>query len=130
MKTHIPEISKPEHEILRVLWQENELSVRETHELLQPETRWAYTTTKTVMDRMVNKGLLHRTRSHGVYIYSALVSRPAGLARLVNYFARRVLQTDYHAVVNMFAGNKTLSSSEIEELEKLLSELEQQQKDL
>lgn len=121
--TDIPEISKPEHEILRILWQFGRLSVRETHDALQADTQWAYTTTKTVMDRMAQKGLLDRQKFHGVFVYQPLVSRPAGLARLVDYFARRVLQTDTRSVVNMFAGSNSLTDSEITELNQLIDEL-------
>ncbi|MCP4399182.1 MAG: BlaI/MecI/CopY family transcriptional regulator [bacterium] len=39
------------------------------------------TGTKTMMDRMVNKGLLRRDRFHEMYIYKPLITRPAGLAK-------------------------------------------------
>ncbi|MBD3384022.1 hypothetical protein GF407_03760, partial [candidate division KSB1 bacterium] len=83
-------------------------------------TGWAYSTTKTMMDRMVKKGLLIRRRFHGIYLYRPLVSRPAGLVRMVQFFADRVLEMDYSTVVSMFARNKTLSPSEVDELLRLL----------
>src|SRR5690606_32527232 len=104
----------------RVLWKYKKFSVRETHDALSAENEWAYTTTKTVMDRMVKKDLLKRENFHGVFIYSPLISRPAGLARFVQYFADRVLETDYDSVVAMFANNKTISKSEIAELKEIL----------
>lgn len=116
----LPELSKPEYDVLRVLWKYKKFSVRETHDALSAENEWAYTTTKTVMDRMVKKDLLKRENFHGVFIYSPLISRPAGLARFVQYFADRVLETDYDSVVAMFANNKTISKSEIAELKEIL----------
>jgi predicted transcriptional regulator len=118
----LPELSKAEYDILRVLWKSGEQTVREAHDQLQETQGWAYTTTKTMMDRMVNKGLLQRDRFHGIYIYKPLITRPAGLARLVQFFADRVLEMDAGAVVAMFARSKAITPDEIEELEHLLQE--------
>lgn len=124
----LPELLKPEYDVLRVLWKHKVLSVREAHDELARDTDWAYTTTKTVMDRMVGKGLLERSKVHGVFVYKPLISRPIGLARLVQYFADRVLETDYESVVSMFTANKTLSRDELQELRKLLQQQNSRQK--
>ncbi|MCB0281620.1 MAG: BlaI/MecI/CopY family transcriptional regulator [Calditrichae bacterium] len=117
---NIPEISRTEFEILRVLWRISEASVREVHDNLSSGISWAYSTTKTTMDRMVKKGLLDRSDFHGVFVYSALVTRPQGLFRWVKFIADRVLETDYIEVVALFAKNKKLNSEEIDELTNLL----------
>ena len=69
---------------------------------------------------MVKKELLVREEFHGVFLYHPLVSRPAGLAKMVQFFADRVLETDASTVVSMFAGG-TLSDEEIQELQDLLA---------
>lgn len=74
------------------------------------------------MDRMIKKRLLEREKYHGIFLYKALISRPAGLARMVRFFADRVLETDIGSVVSIFAKSNTLSAEEIEELERLLEE--------
>jgi predicted transcriptional regulator len=118
----LPDLSKAEYDILRILWKNGRNTVREVHDAITATTGWAYTTTKAMMDRMVKKELLKREDFHGIFLYSALVSRPAGLAKLVKFFAERVLETDAGAVVSMFAGSKAISPEEIEELERLLQE--------
>ncbi|WOX05106.1 BlaI/MecI/CopY family transcriptional regulator [Microbulbifer pacificus] len=114
----LPDLSKAEYEVLHVLWKAKAASVRELHDQLS--NGWAYTTTKTVMDRMVKKELLSRESIHGVFVYRPLISRPAGLARLVSFFANRVLEQDTDSVVAMFAKNQSLSKKELEELSKLV----------
>ena len=118
---NIPELSKAEYEILRILWKHGRQTVREVHNRLASTSGWAYTTTKTMMDRMVAKTLLKREKFHGIFLYHPLISRPAGLARLVQFFADRVLETDRSTVVSMFAASKVLSDEEIEELQHLLN---------
>jgi len=118
----IPELSKAEYDILRILWKDGRLTVREVHDQVYDIHKWAYTTTKTMMDRMTKKGLLEREKYHGIYLYKPLISRPAGLVRMVRFFADRVLETDIGSVVSIFAKSNTLSAEEIEELEQLLEE--------
>ena len=118
----LPELSKAEYDILRILWKHGKKTVREVHDFLHSTSGWAYTTTKTMMDRMVKKGLLSRKDFHGIYLYEPLVSRPAGLAKFVKFFADRVLETDAANVVAMFANSKAITPEEIEELERLLEE--------
>ncbi len=126
-KSTLPELSKAEYNILRVLWKKGEeQTVREVHDQLQSISHWAYTTTKTMMDRMIGKGLLRRDSFHGVYVYRPLISRPVGLARIVRFFADRVLEMDVNSVVAMFTQSEAIPSEEIRELENLLREDEKE----
>ena len=118
----VPELSKAEYDILRIIWKNGRQSVREVHDQLQPTSGWAYTTTKTMMDRMVSKGLLKRESFHGVFLYQPLITRPAGLVRLVEFFSDRVLEMDASAVVSLFKKSEAITPDEIEELEKLLNQ--------
>lgn len=118
----LPDLSKSEYEVLRILWREGDLSFRGVHDRLS--NGWAYTTTKTVMDRMVKKGLLTREKVGGVFSYTALVTRPEGLAKMVRFFAERVLEVESAAVVALFADNQGMSSCEVNELEELVGTLE------
>lgn len=114
----IPELTKSEFAVLKVLWKQQPRSVREVHDELV--TGWAYTTTKTVMDRMVGKGLLVRDTLHGVIIYRAQIGRVEGLVQWVRFLAESVLETDQEEVVNMFVKRKLFSKDEMSELRRLL----------
>ena len=48
---------------------------------------------------------------------------------MVQFFADRVLETDYGTVINLFARSNTLSEMEIEELSRLLYEDDQSTED-
>lgn len=119
-KRELPELSKAEYDILRVLWKQGRQTVREVHDELKNTSGWAYTTTKTMMDRMATKQLLKRESFHGIYLYKPQISRPMGLARIVEFFADRVLEIDAGSVVSLFARSKAITPEEIRELENLL----------
>ena len=97
------------------------LSVREVHDQVIANHDWAYSTTKTMMDRMVRKELLAREKFHGVFLYRPLISRPTGFTRIVQFFADHVLELDYGEVVALFSSSKAPMSEEIRESETLLA---------
>jgi len=120
---NIPELSRSEFAIMRILWKKAPLSVREVHDTLKISSKWAYTTTKTMMDRMVKKGLLSRDSFHGLFLYKPMISRPQGFARWIEFFADRVMELDYSSILALFGKSRALSQDEVEELTRLLQEL-------
>jgi BlaI family transcriptional regulator, penicillinase repressor len=121
-KEELPELAGSELDVMKVLWESGELSAREIHERVRERLDWAPSTTRTVLDRMVKKGLLEKRDSHGLNLYAARVSKAGGLARLVKDFAARVLELDHAAIVPLFARSKVLTREELEELSRLLEE--------
>jgi predicted transcriptional regulator len=118
----LPDLTKAEFDILRIIWKNGKQTVREVHDQIIASHDWAYSTTKTMMDRMTRKQLLLREKFHGVFLYHPLISRPKGFTRLVKFFADRVLELDYGEVVALFSRSKALDPDEIRELEKLLED--------
>jgi predicted transcriptional regulator len=116
----LPELSKSEFDILRVLWSSGSLTVREVHDLLKSKTGWAYSTTKTMMDRMAKKGLLKREEFHRIFIYTPLISKVQGLVKWLRFISDSVFETDPVRLVAFFRDNETLSEKEIEDLKHLL----------
>ena len=121
-KLSLPDLTNAEFNILRIIWKSGKLSVREVHDQVTATRDWAYSTTKTMMDRMVRKHLLEREKFHGVFLYRPLISRPTGFTRIVQFFADHVLELDYGEVVALFSRSKALKPEEIRELEKLLAD--------
>lgn len=114
------ELSKAEFAVLKALWKEQPLSVREVHDRLT--TGWAYTTTKTVMDRMTAKGLLERGNAHGVNVYRPLISRAEGMVQWIRFFADNVLDASYDEVLTLVDRQQQYSQQEMEELSALLEQ--------
>lgn len=61
--------------IMEIAWQANELTVRDVLELLASSRHLAYTTVMTVMNRLVDKGLLTRTLSERTGVYRVVQTR-------------------------------------------------------
>lgn len=121
------DVSKAELSVLTILWKKQPLSVREVHDRLG--NQWAYTTTKTVMDRMAKKSLLRRDTAHGVNIYTPLIGRAEAMVQWVKFLADQVLGMGYDEVLNLFNRRQQLSQDELDELANLLKRPDDTNKD-
>lgn len=111
---------------MNVLWDSSPRSAREIHEDLADRLGWAYTTTRTVVDRLVDKGAVDKERLHGIYVYRPAVSKPQGIARLVADFSHRVARLPATDVVSFFADSEALTQAEVRELRRLVNELDEE----
>ncbi|MEM8930756.1 MAG: BlaI/MecI/CopY family transcriptional regulator [Acidobacteriota bacterium] len=116
------ELSRAELGLLKSFWRAGRLSAREVHDSFGVEMGWAYTTTRTMLDRMVKKGLLEREAFHGLFLYAAAVGKVSTVARLVREFTERVLELDRVPVATLFADSEMLDADELAELERLLAD--------
>lgn len=112
--------TKPELAVLKLLWNTRWLSAREIADVVGAEFSWSYSTVRTVLERMCDKGLLKKKSEDGVNFYAAGVGKIALLAGMIRDFADRVLELDAAPSAAMFADSKLLSKDEIDELERAL----------
>ena len=66
-----------ENEIMEVVWEKGDVTVRDVHETLQQKRSIAYTTVMTTLGRLSDKGFLRRIEDQPAHHYSAIVSRDA-----------------------------------------------------
>ena len=112
--------TKPELAILKRLWRAKEMNAREIHRAIESEFGWSYSTVRTVLERMADKGLISKTAEGGVNIYAAEVSKVALIGRMVSDFSKRVLELDTAPAAAFFSDSKLLSEEELQELEEVL----------
>ena len=112
--------TKPELAILKLLWRSKELSARAIHGEIEADFGWSYSTVRTVLERMADKGLISKTPVDGVNIYEPQVGKVAMLSRMIADFSKRVLELDTAPAAAFFSESKLLSDDELEELESVL----------
>ncbi len=119
--------SAAELAILQVLWQNGPSTVKAVNEVLNQDKPTGYTTTLKFMQIMHEKGLVTRTsegakgRSH---IYKAAVAESQISADLLDSFIQRVFQGSAAKLVMKALGKGKTSEEEIQEIRKLLDEIE------
>jgi BlaI family penicillinase repressor len=73
--TKAPEILETEWDILDALWGAERATAREVADALQDKRGWAYSTVKTLLDRMVEKGLVGARQVGSVWEYTPALPR-------------------------------------------------------
>lgn len=114
------EPSDLELEVLKAFWRGGAMSAREAQGLIEPELGWSASTTRTVLERMVAKGLLVRRAVHGLAVYEARTGKVDVIGGVLNRL-RGLLEIDGRLPASAFAGSQILSETEIAELETLLN---------
>jgi predicted transcriptional regulator len=67
------EISSSEWEVMRVVWATKQTSSREIVQVLEEKMNWKPPTTKTLIGRLVKKGILDTNQQGNKYIYTPLI---------------------------------------------------------
>lgn len=121
------EPSDLELEVLKAFWRGGAMSAREAQALIEPALGWSASTTRTVLERMVAKGLLVRRSVHGLAVYEAQKAKVDVIGGVLTRL-RGLLEIDGRLPASAFAGSQILSEDEIEALEALLNKAEPEEK--
>ena len=122
-----PKLARLELQILEVLWALGKASIREIQERF-PEPQPAYTTIQTTVYRLESKGAVRRVRKiSNAHIFEPLVARDVARHRLLDdilsLFGGRA-----QPMMAQLAEAGKLTRDDVRELEKTISQIEQQQK--
>jgi BlaI family transcriptional regulator, penicillinase repressor len=118
--------TESELEILQVLWDRGQASVRDVHEELLKTKEAGYTTTLKLMQIMHEKGLVKRDDSIKTHIYQAAVSKEKTQKHLLGKMIDTLFGGSPTQLVMQALGNHKASDVELEEIQKLLDNLKKQ----
>lgn len=118
-KTNL-ELFDGEWAILRVVWRLEPCAAPTVQEELEHEKGWAYTTVKTLMDRMVKKGLLKTQKIRNLYLYSAAVTQSQARRSEIMRTVRRAFDGTLTPMMQFLIENDELSEQEYQQLEQLI----------
>ena len=77
------EFSDAEWRIMREVWHWPSVTSRQVHSALHAETGWAYSTVKTMLTRLVEKGALRMSRDGNRSVFEPLVTRSQARAEAI-----------------------------------------------
>ena len=129
LTTQLPEPTEAELEVLRVLWQQGDCTVRQVHEILSRDNPVAYTTVLTTLQIMHQKGLVKRDASERAHVYAASLSQRRAQKRFLSKLLDRVFEgSSAELVIQALGSGKPASNKELAMIRARLKELEEQQK--
>ena len=113
-----------ELEILQIVWQLGEASVKDVQKEIQKNRKVAYTSVMTMMQLLTKKGYLTHHKVSRSYIYKALIDpekvRSGLLQRTLDYvFSGSVTHLVQHMVKQ-----KQLNADQLDDIKKLIADIE------
>ena len=114
------ELFESEWAILRVVWRLEPCAAPTVQEELRNKKGWAYTTVKTMMDRMVKKGLLETQRIRNLYLYSSAVTESQARRGEIMRTVTRAFDGTLTPMMQFLIENDELSEQEYRQLEDLI----------
>lgn len=115
--------TESELEILQVLWDKGEATVREVHEELAKVKDIGYTTALKLLQIMFEKGLVSRDDSAKTHIYKPAVTREKTQKQLVGKMIHTLFSGSPGQLVMQALGNHNASKEELDEIQRLLDSL-------
>ena len=121
----VEKISNAERVVMEVLWEKSPLSAQEVVEAVALQKDMHEKTVKTLLNHLLKKKILGFDKEKRKYLYYPLINRKAYVQFenkkfLENWFGDKVS----HQLLVSFAAKELLSKQEIEELKKLLDEMD------
>ena len=126
MARHRETIGREEMTVLRYVAENHPVSVRDVADHVAATSGKARTTVLTVMERLREKGYLVRRRKGGIYRYRPKRSQREVLRSLIAEFIREALGGSVSPFVAYLAEDANLSDEQVQELARLVTDLEAQ----
>jgi len=124
MKNETPKLTDAELEIMHVVWELDDATVREVHERLNQRRALAYTTVMTMMNILEEKGHLTRNKQGRAYRYEPVRPKSQVISGMVDDFVGKVFEGSARPLVLGLVEERKLSEKDLEEIARLIKEVE------
>jgi BlaI family penicillinase repressor len=114
-------LTEPEWLIMNVLWDRHPAKARGVFERLPSTVNWAYTTVKTMLDRLVEKKLVRKSKRGNIGYYEPLLSRRQARRTALSKLLDQAFDGAFGPLMHFLVEDENLSAKQRKELIKILS---------
>jgi len=122
-------IHETEWDLLEALWATERATAREVAERLSKKRGWTVSTTKTLLDRMVGKGLVAARQVGNVWEYTPAVKRVEARRSAWAEFVGKAFGGSAAPALHFLAEEARLSKKDLAELRALLDRSDKKEND-
>ena len=117
-----PRISAAEWEVMKVVWKRNSCSAQQVVDDLPASSTWSPATVKTLLNRLLRKGVLEFKKNGKSYLYSPVWTEEQCRELEAESFLDRVFDGALSPMLAHFVRSHRLRKEDLQELERLLKE--------
>jgi BlaI family transcriptional regulator, penicillinase repressor len=114
------ELTEAEWTIIKAIWDHEPCTAPDIQQQLKKETAWTYSTVRTLMDRMVIKGLLKAKKERNLTLYSSTVTRAQAQRGELLYALKNAFNGALTPMVQCLIETSDLNADELAQLESLI----------
>jgi len=123
----MPDLKATEWDLLDALWVLERATARQVAEHLQERRGWAYSTVKTLLDRLVKRDLVAARKVGNVWEYSAILQRAHAQRGAWRSFVDVAFGGAMGSALNFVQGQGSLTADQRESLSALIDESEREE---
>lgn len=117
--------TESELEILSILWEKENATVREVHEVIFKTKEVGYTTTLKLMQIMHEKGLVSRNEAAKTHVYAPSFAKEKAQEQYVGKMIKTLFSGSTSQLVMQALGKHKPTNEDLVEIKHLIAQLEQ-----
>ena len=114
------ELTEAEWAIIDAVWLNQPCAAPTIVEALQEQKDWTYSTVKTLMDRMVAKGLLKTERIRNLILYRSAITKKEAQKTEIMRAVKRAFDGALTPMMQFMLENHNLSKDQLSQLERMI----------
>ena len=128
MKKRRVELTGAEWTIIKAIWAGEPCTAPAVQAALEPQTQWSYSTVRTMMDRMVAKGLLTAEKEGKVTRFRSAITQEEARRGELLYALKHAFSGALTPMVQCLLDTGRVSADELAELETLIQDRKKRSK--
>ncbi len=114
------ELTEGEWAIIQAVWDNEPCATPTVQEELEAQKNWTYSTVKTMMDRMVAKGLLKPEKIRNLILYRSAITRTEAQTGEIMRAVKRAFDGALTPMMQFLLDSDSLSKEQLGELETMI----------
>lgn len=115
-------LTESEWTVMNAVWELTPASARDVHERLEPQTEWAYSTVKTILSRLDEKGALVARRRTNRLVFEPKLTRAQARKHAVRTLVDAAFDSSAFALAQYLLAHSSISACDREQLAGMLAE--------
>jgi BlaI family transcriptional regulator, penicillinase repressor len=121
MRPRSTTLTEQELEIMKIVWQLEQATVRDVYEALLERRKIAYTTVMTMMKILEQKQYLRKSQEDRAYVYRPTRPKQQVIRGMVREFVDRVFNGSAQPLLLHLVEDRCLTEKELREIERAIS---------
>lgn len=124
-----PNLTEAEQRVMRVLWEEGSLTVRQVFEILSKQMDVAYTTIQTILTILEKKNYVNSEKEDRAYVFSAIVSKREAQSEALKTLVQQFFNGSPQALAQHLISESDADLIMVDELQKMIDENNKEDKE-